>query len=616
MGVDINWADASGFTALLLAVESGNAVMAGFLMDQGADVNCKDERGHTALWRGAWYGQEDIAAALLQRGTRPDDPDHFGETPPSIAAYRGPEGILKLFQEAGQPPNALTSHADHTGTLPAVRLTKMPVKTVGNDARSGGQHTDSRSHDTEDDAEDGIEDDDDPEGGTDEGEDESEDESDGEDDDETEEDQLGGQLLRAAFRNKILLARRLLRIGADVNWANRKGQTPLHYAVAGGATDMVELLFDQGATLEAPNRLGFTALLVAAVSDSDSAASSRILLERGANIESRNTVQVLLEHRADATAADDDKTTALWHAANRGHDAAVLALIDHGADIESCSIKGVTPLMSAAARGRASTVRVLLERGARVLPGEEGGRSPLCLAALTGQEAIVEDLISFGADANYRAADGKAHYMDMGVALTKATTAGQEEIVKLSSHATQIKRETEEARFSGLKYKNLRDNIRLLSLYPGKGNELIRFDLFEVNFREGEQPVYEAVSYEWGEKIGTVELRKAKEALQEDVSRWEDRSKDDPKFDFEVCEGGGLQVIPEVGVAEEGMVAALIGGSPEVCLLRKKQINEEDVSPVFFEYAGVVRLPHIHSAEIERLEDVEEYPKVEQLEIR
>ena len=48
--------------------------------------------------------------------------------------------------------------------------------------------------------------------------------------------------------------------------------------------------------------------------------------------------QLLLQHGADARAADNDGTTALMYAAQGGHEAVAQLLLQHGADVAAATM--------------------------------------------------------------------------------------------------------------------------------------------------------------------------------------------------------------------------------------------------------------------------------------
>jgi len=82
--------------------------------------------------------------------------------------------------------------------------------------------------------------------------------------------------------------------------------------------------------------------------------------------------------------------TALMHAADAGHDAAVQLLLDAGGDSEPKNTAEVTPLHLAAQRGRTRVVQRLLDAGADFQARDAGGRTPLFLAIDGGHATIIE----------------------------------------------------------------------------------------------------------------------------------------------------------------------------------------------------------------------------------
>ncbi|MCG2584713.1 ankyrin repeat domain-containing protein [Massilia sp. TS11] len=85
-------------------------------------------------------------------------------------------------------------------------------------------------------------------------------------------------LMMAAFKKNLPAVQALLAKGAAVN---RPGWTPLHYAAAAGADDIVSLLLARGAQLEAPAEAGLTPLMMAAREGHES--TTLLLLSKGAD---------------------------------------------------------------------------------------------------------------------------------------------------------------------------------------------------------------------------------------------------------------------------------------------------------------------------------------------
>jgi len=90
-------------------------------------------------------------------------------------------------------------------------------------------------------------------------------------------------LMMAALKGRLEWVRRLLDRGAA---ANRKGWTPLHYAASGPEPQVLTLLLDRGALIEAPSPNGTTALMMAARYGDE--RSVDLLLARGADLRARN----------------------------------------------------------------------------------------------------------------------------------------------------------------------------------------------------------------------------------------------------------------------------------------------------------------------------------------
>ncbi len=154
----------------------------------------------------------------------------------------------------------------------------------------------------------------------------------------------------AAMRGDADAVRSLLREGADVNAPQGDGMTALHWAALQNRADLVDLLTDAGARIEAETRIGgFTPLHVASREGSADA------------------IEALLGAGADPNATNDTGVTALHLAAMAGTPEAINALIARGARVDEREpTYGQTPLMLAAAEGRTQAVKILIQSGANV----------------------------------------------------------------------------------------------------------------------------------------------------------------------------------------------------------------------------------------------------------
>ena len=85
-------------------------------------------------------------------------------------------------------------------------------------------------------------------------------------------------LMLAAIQNQIELAKLLIQQGAEVN---KPGWTPLHYAASKGHIEMMRLLIENSAYLDAESPNGTTPLMMAAYYGTP--PSVKLLLEEGAD---------------------------------------------------------------------------------------------------------------------------------------------------------------------------------------------------------------------------------------------------------------------------------------------------------------------------------------------
>lgn len=112
------------------------------------------------------------------------------------------------------------------------------------------------------------------------------------------------------------------------------------------------------------------------------------------------TVARLLRHRADATAASPDGTTALEWAVHRNDLAIAKLLIQAGAKADVTNSYGASPLSEAAANGNAAIISVLLQAGANPNAASAEGEPVLLSAARAGNADAVEVLLQHGANVN------------------------------------------------------------------------------------------------------------------------------------------------------------------------------------------------------------------------
>ncbi len=145
---------------------------------------------------------------------------------------------------------------------------------------------------------------------------------------------MSAELLLAARAGDTEHVQELIAAGADPNWADDQGVTPLMAAAEFGHLETVQTLIRAGADVNARDARQFTALFKAV-------------------------------HNPELDC---------------GFAQVVQALVDAGADVNARIFYGITPLMLAAGGGEGAVCEVLLKAGADVHATNDGGRTALMMA--------------------------------------------------------------------------------------------------------------------------------------------------------------------------------------------------------------------------------------------
>lgn len=104
-GADIDFKGSNGRTALLTAAQYGYADIVRLLLRNGANPNVRDKDNNTPLLLASRYGWVDIAKDLIQNGAQVDDAGTYGETPLVLASENGHTDIVETLLNAGADPN-------------------------------------------------------------------------------------------------------------------------------------------------------------------------------------------------------------------------------------------------------------------------------------------------------------------------------------------------------------------------------------------------------------------------------------------------------------------------------------------------------------------------------
>ncbi|MEM3369879.1 MAG: ankyrin repeat domain-containing protein [Candidatus Micrarchaeia archaeon] len=90
------------------------------LIKAGADINSEDNDGWTPLMFACKYGEEQLVKLFLKAGADPNHRSKAGTTPLSIAAVNNQIGVIRFLIEAGADPNITSS----TGKTPLIKATE------------------------------------------------------------------------------------------------------------------------------------------------------------------------------------------------------------------------------------------------------------------------------------------------------------------------------------------------------------------------------------------------------------------------------------------------------------------------------------------------------------
>jgi len=214
----------------------------------------------------------------------------------------------------------------------------------------------------------------------------------------------------AADAGKIDVVNRLLQDGVSPD-SKRNGKSALLMAVNGGHEGVIQLILEKSADLSCPDRL----------------PSNNIPLHQAIACSHVNIATMLLEYGANIETRDDHQRTALFESLSvRGLDGAAL-LLSEGIDMSATDCFGDTVLHQAAARGLVGHVMRFIDQGMEVNSINNEGWTPLHFAADRGDERTVELLVQSGADVNIADFSERAQWTPLMIIVS----AGNDRLCKL-----------------------------------------------------------------------------------------------------------------------------------------------------------------------------------------
>ncbi len=323
LGANATTTDARGSTPLHDAISGNKPDMVDALIQDGADIRASMSNGRTPMHLACRKGAVQIVQRLIDAGVGFDSISNMGVTPIHEVAASGSVELLEVVLRAGAKLDLLdhdgwsTLHfAANSGKADMIfRLIelKVPVDAL---CRSG----DSPLHNAA----------------------------------------IGGHL-------DAVLA--LIRSGASIDARANDGRTPLHYAALAARLDVAKALLDAGADIEARANDGSTpiiSVLRGLREDRDSAAMLRLLLQRGADKNARQTTE-------------SGWSALHWAASQPGTLELIEILLDAGVDVDIRSADLITPLHATALSRRNDLSRNaerLIQRGASIHARDDLNKTP------------------------------------------------------------------------------------------------------------------------------------------------------------------------------------------------------------------------------------------------
>ena len=400
-----------GCTPLLTAALFTNVSVAEVLIAHGANLNARAKEGSTPLNLAALKGSVPLVELLLKAGANADLQDDTGFTPLNTAIEQEHPDVAKVLLLHRANPNLAT----HTGQTPmhtAASASDIETMRLLLDHNAGLHPLEI----------------------------------------------AGTPLSVAVQQHRIEAVKFLLQRGAKPDVAPpQNGMTSLHWAATLGQPDIVKLLLDAGANVDADSSWQGTPLNAAASgpegaqkwlasayaqfpdgakvlhpapgSEFDYVAVLRTLLAAKANVNAREprydrtpifaavslgqagAVDILLAAGADLKAADRTGRTPLHAASQTEAPAAVVSnivtrLLRAGADVEARDQFRGTPLHAAANFGKPVMVELLLNARARINAVGPNLCTPLQLAVMHGSRDLVEVLLGRQPDLEWRDSSG------------------------------------------------------------------------------------------------------------------------------------------------------------------------------------------------------------------
>ncbi|XP_049287674.1 ankyrin-3-like isoform X6 [Anopheles funestus] len=211
----------------------------------------------------------------------------------------------------------------------------------------------------------------------------------------------------------------LLQYNASVNVQSQNGFTPLYMAAQENHDECVNYLLAKGANPALATEDGFTPLavamqqghdkVVAVLLESDTRGKVRLpALHIAAKKDDVKAAKLLLENEHNPDVSSKSGFTPLHIAAHYGNVNVAQLLIEKGADVNFTAKHNITPLHVACKWGKLNMVKLLIANHGRIDSITRDGLTPLHCAARSGHDQVIEVLLEHGAEIISKTKNGLA----------------------------------------------------------------------------------------------------------------------------------------------------------------------------------------------------------------
>lgn len=232
-------------------------------------------------------------------------------------------------------------------------------------------------------------------------------------------------LIDACWKGHLSVVQCLVEANADIQATQKDGSQALHHATSYGRNEIVSFLLAQGAPIDATDKLGRTALMIAA--------------KHACEYKHFAVLQHLLLSKAKVNLVDSQGNSALFYLCQNAHASALVlqTLLEVKAEVNKQNLLGETPLMMVGANpwnDGMQKIALLYAAGAVINCLNKEGENVLFYAVNhNGAAAVISYLLQLKADAHTMTPKG-------GNALRKALESyeGEENALILIKHGCKF----------------------------------------------------------------------------------------------------------------------------------------------------------------------------------